>query len=79
MLIIFPVIQTLWRTITLPHHAISLKTMLPPLATHNYDNKHCSLIDTFMGNITLKLDMLTCKSATRRPPILNHSDLLELH
>lgn len=68
MFITYSVIHTSWKTMIRSHHAISLKTILSPLATHNYDNKHCSLIDTFMGNITLKLDMLTCKSATRRPP-----------
>lgn len=52
-------------------YAISLKTKTSPISTHNYDNKHCSLIDTFMGNMTLKLDILTRKSATRRThPIL---------
>lgn len=64
MFITYSVIHTSWKTMIRSHHAISLKTMLPPLAMHNYDNKHCSLIDTFLENITLKLDMLTRRSAT---------------
>jgi|GEM_PF-6816454 len=47
-------IHTSWKTMIRSHHAISLKTMLPPLATHNYDNKHCSLIDYPLGEHYVK-------------------------
>lgn len=54
MFITYSVIHTSWKTMIRSHHAISLKTMLPPLAMYNYNNKHCSFIDYPLGEHYVK-------------------------